>query len=264
MNIHFFTLALLHFAVAHLCQGLPINSVKKILGGSDVNIKFIPYMLSVMLNGEYICCAAIIDKHYAVTAAHCVRAAKHPTKEISVRSGSSFLHKGGTIHEVTRAFVHKDYNNITNDYDIAVIKITPPFDNSTKPVYLVQNDAEDTYTKWGLVCGWGYYIKINDYIYPALTEVPHCVMIPQIQKEQCYKDYKLRYELTSRMTCYGFQEGMDDTCKGDSGAALINKDNILLGVTSWGDGCGEPYSPGVYTDAIFLQNWIRGKIEKCT
>lgn len=49
------------------------------------------------------------------------------------------------------------------------------------------------------------------------------------------------------------------TCliQGDSGGPLVNIDNILLGITSWGDGCGVPLSPGVYTDVIFLRDWIK-------
>lgn len=36
--------------------------------------------------------------------------------------------------------------------------------------------------------------------------------------------------------------------------------NILLGLTSWGDGCAEKYSPGVYTDVTLFIHWIREKM----
>ena len=51
------------------------------------------------------------------------------------------------------------------------------------------------------------------------------------------------------MICGG-KEG-HDTCSGDSGGPLIANINgkfTLVGVTSWGKGCGLVDSPGVYAD----------------
>lgn len=41
----------------------------------------------------------------------------------------------------------------------------------------------------------------------------------------------------------------------------MNKDNKLIGITSWGRSCAEEHSPGVYTDTIILKDWIKEKIE---
>ena len=50
-----------------------------------------------------------------------------------------------------------------------------------------------------------------------------------------------------------------DTCKGDSGGPLICKFGsqgyTLVGVTSWGIGCGAR-TPGVYTDINSYIDWI--------
>jgi hypothetical protein len=53
------------------------------------------------------------------------------------------------------------------------------------------------------------------------------------------------------MVCAGYPEGGIDTCFGDSGgpmqAPLEGGGYRLVGITSWGDGCARPDSPGVYT-----------------
>jgi len=43
---------------------------------------------------------------------------------------------------------------------------------------------------------------------------------------------------------------------------MVNMDNILLGIISWGDDCAKKYSPGVYTDVTLFKHWIKEKIRK--
>ena len=65
------------------------------------------------------------------------------------------------------------------------------------------------------------------------------------------------FNLGKSMICGG---DLDlDTCQGDSGGPLIaNIDEkfTVVGVTSWGLGCGRPNSPGVYADISYHMNFI--------
>jgi len=60
----------------------------------------------------------------------------------------------------------------------------------------------------------------------------------------------------------GDMEGgrVKDSCTGDSGGPCIKriKDNwVLVGIVSWGSGCGNLYLPGVYTKVLSYHEWVR-------
>jgi len=59
--------------------------------------------------------------------------------------------------------------------------------------------------------------------------------------------------------CAGHISGGRDACQGDSGGPLIcleHSQPILYGVTSWGDGCGESGSPGIYAKVAPQITWM--------
>lgn len=62
--------------------------------------------------------------------------------------------------------------------------------------------------------------------------------------------------ITDNMLCSGWLDvGGRDQCVGDSGGPLIHND-IVVGVCSWGYGCGSPRFPGVNTRVSRFTSWI--------
>lgn len=54
-------------------------------------------------------------------------------------------------------------------------------------------------------------------------------------------------------------KGGKDSCQGDSGGPAVMKHGdipYLVGITSWGTGCGRPGVPGIYTDVSVITGWI--------
>lgn len=57
------------------------------------------------------------------------------------------------------------------------------------------------------------------------------------------------------MMCAGFMNGGRDSCQGDSGGPFTIG-NKVIGVVSFGKGCGVPNFPGVYTNVAAYRGWI--------
>ena len=64
--------------------------------------------------------------------------------------------------------------------------------------------------------------------------------------------------------CHHNIKGGKDSCRGDSGGPLIVSNHdiaIIYGIVSFGDGCGKPKLPGVYTRVTSYLEWIRKHME---
>jgi len=62
------------------------------------------------------------------------------------------------------------------------------------------------------------------------------------------------------MFCAGLTEGGKDACEGDSGGPIVDNSKVLIGIVSWGVGCAEPATPGVYSRVGILLPFITANL----
>ena len=101
------------------------------------------------------------------------------------------------------------------------------------------------------------------------------VSVPFIPNVKCIKPHT-RYSsssITSNMICAGGRVfdggllGVGDACGGDSGGPLIipksdtDDTAMLVGIVSFGIGCGLIDAPGVYTRVTEYMSWIQSVIK---
>ncbi|XP_021093148.1 prostasin isoform X6 [Heterocephalus glaber] len=117
----------------------------------------------------------------------------------------------------------------------------------------------------GLKCtvtGWGHVAPSVSLSAPKVLQQ---LEVPLISRETCNCLYNTSprpeepHTIRQDMVCAGYVAGGKDACQGDSGGPLscpVEGVWYLAGIVSWGDACGAPSRPGVYTLTSSYASWI--------
>jgi Trypsin len=82
-----------------------------------------------------------------------------------------------------------------------------------------------------------------------------------VPDDECELAYRSQGYDSEYMMCAGHPRGGADTCQGDSGGPMVDKESqTIVGVTSWGEGCGDINFPGVYAQVDPMADWIDEQI----
>jgi trypsin len=189
-----------------------------------------------------------------VTAAHClgprVLGGGGPPPDLAVVAGRGALAgTGGREVPVADVWVNPAYDRFTHAGDVAVLTLAEPL-----PGHFVIRPAgrgEAVYTPGtpAHVLGWGD--TTGDGAYAARLRAARVLVLDPAVCEAAYEDGLHGGFDASSMVCAGVPGGGRDACQGDSGGPLV-AGGVLVGLVSWGAGCGDPGRPGVYTSAAAL------------
>ncbi|KAM9369959.1 LOW QUALITY PROTEIN: transmembrane protease serine 4 [Phaethornis superciliosus] len=224
----------------------------RVLGGSPAAIESWPWQVSLQYKREHICAGSIIDPRWVLTAAHCFK--NNPVVQSwRVKAGSNLLSGTATL-DVEKIFLADVTPSSPRENDIALVKLQTPLrvSASSKPICLPYFDEELVPRTPLWVIGWGYTEE-----HGKLSETLQQAKVELIDQESCNLA-AYHGEVTSKMLCAGLPQGGVDTCQGDSGGPLMYAGERwqVVGIVSWGQGCGTPSTPGVYTSVRAYLNWI--------
>ncbi|CAG9134562.1 unnamed protein product [Plutella xylostella] len=158
---------------------------------------------------------------------------------------------------VTTIVRHRSFDADSYNNDIALLKLRKPvtFSKIIKPVCLPPT-VFDPSGKEGIVVGWGRTSEGGQL--PAVVQE---VRVPILSLQQCRGMKYRASRITSNMLCAG--RASTDSCQGDSGGPLLLQTGDkyqIVGIVSWGVGCGRPGYPGVYTRVTKYLPWLRANL----
>ncbi|XP_070308374.1 complement factor I isoform X2 [Odocoileus virginianus] len=231
---------------------------KRVVGGKPAKMGDFPWQVAIKEDDKIHCGGIYIGGCWILTAAHCVRVSRIHRYQLWT-SFTDWLKPDSEIvvQFVNQIIIHENYNGTTYQNDIALIEMK----KRPNQKECVLSKSIPACVPWSpylfqpndkcIISGWGRE-KGNQKVYSLMWGEVHLI-------NNCSKFYPGRY-FEKEMECAGTDDGSIDACKGDSGGPLVCQDvnnvTYVWGVVSWGENCGNPEFPGVYTKVANYFDWI--------
>lgn len=223
---------------------------------------YFPWVASLHIRNRHFCGGTLIGPYHVLTAAHCVR--DYQPEDLVVRLGdhnltdpSDYTHMNMKVAAIT---VHPNYNSRFTHNDAAILRLASkaPHTDYIQPICLPDIQDGDLAGEAVKVIGWGA-TRFRGRSSTILMENDFTVW----SVADCKKRFQRSFpnQITETNICAGGTQ--NDACNGDSGGPLMyRKKNsyAVVGIVSWGVGCGQFHYPGVYTRVTSFLTWIRGNM----
>lgn len=228
-----------------------------VIGGSPVRVADSPWVVALSSRDRFggtrsgqFCGGVVVGRSTVLTAAHCLSeevlgVPLSEMNDLKVIAGRDDLGtSGGREIPVREASVNPDYDSHTNSGDVAVLSLASPLPKGYAIRMAGQGDQAYEPGTRAAVYGWGDTTGAGDYA--RTLRSAHVRVLPDATCGEAYPGSSDGTYTAASMLCAGELEGGRDACQGDSGGPLVARGR-LIGLVSWGSGCGRAGSPGVYT-----------------
>uniref|UniRef100_A0A8C5H6E6 Vitamin K-dependent protein C n=1 Tax=Gouania willdenowi TaxID=441366 RepID=A0A8C5H6E6_GOUWI len=231
-----------------------LNSAIKLVGKKGES----PWQV-LLLNarGRFHCGGVLIHESWVLTAAHCLE----NNLRFRVRMGDFLLDEGTEVTlKVDKTFPHPNFQSQTVENDIALLHLeTPaPFSDYIVPVCLPGREMAERVLHLNgtvtVVTGWGK----EDMDSAQFSSALNVIKVPLVSHNVCAHQMQ-PFNISTNVLCAGVLGQRMDACEGDSGGPMVTlyRDTwFLVGLVSWGDGCGKEDKLGIYTKVSNYNDWI--------
>ncbi|MET7730809.1 serine protease [Streptomyces sp. NPDC005402] len=255
-------------AAIPLASPAPVAADSVVVGGFPVDVSTAPWTVALSSRDQFggmragqFCGGVAVGPTTVLTAAHCMGedVLGAPPEQVSdfrvITGRTDLLSDEGKEIALREAWVNPGYDPQSNAGDFAVLTLAEPLPQSAVIAMAADGDAAYAPGTSATVYGWGDVTGGGDYARSLRASRVHV-----LADAGCEEAYPGGAEGTYRadtMLCAGEDGGGRDACQGDSGGPLV-AGGKLIGLVSWGSGCGRAGRPGVYarvSDVMRTLNW---------
>lgn len=247
--------------------------VSKIVNGTKADIARFAFLVVVYAfrhddSNVIFCGGSYLGGGNVLTAAHCVYGKEQATVlfDQSLLDYDSILDKPDGL-PCDQLFIHPDFDPASLTHDLAILHFSSYFDETHQHSFIkipplpVLNHLERPQTNL-TIAGYGKYHYSDKAMVHVLTKGNVKIMEKRYDFPYLKVDESMIVAGDERIEDGHFHpnnEEFMDTCQGDSGGPLFLTGNppLLVGVTSWGIGCGYHQYPGVYSRVSTSFEWIK-------
>lgn len=223
---------------------------------------------------RHICGGVYIGDQSVLTAAHCISGwtLEQLRDQMSVRLGTISAQAGGQELDIVAAVMHADYTGGNSSFrnDIALLRLGEAVDSDSiaRAVPVSSPSRENIFQVALQLTGYGYTGKTYDTSQSRdvsdqpqrYTRFLQIGELHQRSSDSCGNEGQL--PVLDGQICAGSDEGVD-ACRGDSGGPLVvGGSRRLVGLVSYGAGCGLENSSKIYVDVGYYRRWI-GRAKRC-